>query len=130
MSYNNLEIKRRLIKLADFLDYKTLYKKADAVDRLVSLASEEDDENIIDFIKEKSKINRRMEEKIKKMKEEATTIYSIDGTFSDTVDKYEVPERLLIELYDSSMGIEDFIEYLKDEGRQSDLNKIYVTTLE
>ena len=120
----------KLVKLSDFLDFKKLHKEADIVDKLISFASEEDDEKIIDFLEEKSKIKRRMDEKIKKMKEETDTIYDIRGTFSDTVDKYEFPEDLLIELYDSGMEVKDFIQYLQDKGRGSDLNKIYVETLE
>lgn len=129
--------KEKLIKLADMLDLKKLHKEADMVDRLISFASE-DDENVIDFFKEKSRIEderQSFNRKINMFSEiiedgDISTIYDIEGVFSDTVDKYEMPERLRNEFYSSGMEIRSFIEHLEDEGRTSDINKIYVETLE
>lgn len=126
----------KLIKLADHFDQKKLYKKANTIDKLISIASE-DDENVIDFLKEKTRMqnerqnfNRRMKMFSELAKDgDIVNIYALDGTWSDSVDKYEMPEKLLEELIDSGMEVKSFIEYLQDEGRSSDLNKIYVETL-
>ena len=126
----------KLIKLADHFDQKKLYKKANAIDKLISIASE-DDENVIDFLKEKARMQNEKQNFNRRMKMfselaedgDIVNIYALDGTWSESVDKYEMPEKLLEELIDSGMEIENFIEYLQDEGRSSDLNKIYVQTL-
>ena len=126
----------KLIKLADHFDQKKLYKKANTIDKLISIASE-DDENVIDFLKEKARMENERQNFNRRMKMfselaedgDIVNIYALDGTWSESVDKYEMPEKLLEELIDSGMEIESFIEYLQNEGRSSDLNKIYVQTL-
>ena len=131
-----MSIKNKLLKLAKILNREDLHKESHMVKRLVSLASE-DNENVIDFLKEKSRMesekqnfNRRMNMFSELMEDgDIATIYDVDGTFSDTADKYEMPEKLREEFYSSGMEIKSFIEYLQDEGRNSDLNKIYVETL-
>ena len=58
------------------------------------------------------------------------TIYDINGTWNHEVDKYEMPESLAKEFEDTGGEVEDFIEKLIDEERNSDLNKIYITKLD
>ena len=58
----------KLIKLSDFLDCKKLYKKADIVDKLISFASDdEDDKVVIDFLKEKERMMKEKERMMKKI---------------------------------------------------------------